>query len=151
MQQIGIDPFWKTLKLKIQYLPHTADIRMKIEGATFKELFMAGTLGMAKILKEGICDTNVSFDRKSKIEVQAVDETCLLIDFLSEILSHSYAEKSVFCKLNFSKLTATHAIADIYGKRTTGFDEEIKAVTYHEAQVVEIHENSWETFIIFDI
>ncbi|MCK0145391.1 archease [Arenibacter sp. F26102] len=137
--------------MKFQYFPHTADIRMKVEGCCFKELFVAGVLGMANILKEDICEPEDSFDIKSNIEIQATDQTCLLIDFLSEVLSHSYSEKSIFCKVIFLKLTATDIKADIYGKTTIGFDEEIKAVTYHEAEVVNSGGNTWETFIIFDI
>ena len=137
--------------MKFQYFPHTADIRMKVEGSSFMEIMVAGILGMANILKEDICNSEDSFEIKSNIVLKATDQTCLLIDFLSEVLSHSYLEKSIYCKVNFIKLTTTDIIADIYGKKTIGFDEEIKAVTYHEAEVVKTNGNTWETFIIFDI
>ena len=75
--------------MKIQFLPHTADIRMKIGASTLQELFIAGTRGMNTILKEGFCDQNDQFEKKASIEIQSSDYTCLLIDFLSEVLSLS--------------------------------------------------------------
>lgn len=137
--------------MNIVYLPHTADIRMGIQGSHLIELFQAGVLGMGNILKEGICEKKAYDSIKYKIDIKAIDPTCLLIDFLSEILSTSYAEKIVFCKVKFLKLIHERAIAEIQGVKVEEFDEEIKAVTYHEADVHRTDNGHWETIIIFDI
>ncbi len=137
--------------MKIQYLPHTADIRMKIKGSSLKELFVAGMIGMGNILKEGFCNKNTPIDSRSKIEIHALDRTCLLIDFLSEILSCSYAEKSIYCKVEFLEFTSNEISAILFGTRTIKYDEEIKAVTYHEAQVHRNRNKQWETLVVFDI
>lgn len=137
--------------MKIEYLPHTADIRMKIEGSRLEELFRAGVIGMGNILKDGFCKQNDKLDHKSFIEITALDGTCLLIDFLSEVLSASYAEKAVFCEVDFLDFTPHHTIAEIRGKQITCFDEEIKAVTYHEADVRKNKNDQWVTLVIFDI
>jgi len=137
--------------MKIEYLPHTADIRMKIEGFHLEELFRAGVIGMSHILKDGFCNQNVKFDCKSVLEITASDRTCLLIDFLSEVLSAFYAEKAVFCEVDFLDFTDHHTIAEIHGNQIKGFDDEIKAVTYHEADVRKNNRDQWETLVIFDI
>jgi SHS2 domain-containing protein len=137
--------------MKIEYLPHTADIRMKIEGSHMEELFRAGLIGMSNILKERFCDQNVQFDCKSILEINALDGTCLLIDFLSEVLSASYTEKAVFCEVDFLDFTPHHTIAEIRGKQVQGYDEEIKAVTYHEADVRKNNMDQWVTLVVFDI
>lgn len=137
--------------MKIQYLPHTADIRMKIKASTLQELFIAGTIGMNNILKEGFCDQNNQLEQKAKIEIQSSDYTCLLIDFLSEVLSLSYAEKAIFCKAHILNFSRYKIIAEIFGSSIDHFEEEIKAVTYHEANVKKNDSNQWETCIIFDI
>ncbi|MBT8315282.1 MAG: archease [Maribacter sp.] len=137
--------------MKIQYLPHTADVRMRISGSTLEELFKAGMIGMGNILKEGFCNKNNPIDNKKEIDIQAVDQTCLLIDFLSEILSLCYVEKSIYCKGEFPVLTATKIVGTIYGTHINNLDEEIKAVTYHEAQVRCNSDNQWETIVVFDI
>lgn len=137
--------------MKIQNVQHTADVGLKLESRTLKKLFSDGVLGMSMILKEGICQENVRFDKKIRIEIRSLDYTCLLIDFLSEILSVSYSDKSVFCKVDILHLSEKQIIADIIGTSIDHFDEEIKAVTYHEAHVRKNSKNNWETNIIFDI
>lgn len=137
--------------MNIVYLPHTADIRMRIQGSDLTELFEAGTIGMGNILKDGFCHNNTCGSIKSKIDIISIDPTCLLIDFLSAILSISYAEKAIFCKVYFLKLTPEKAIAEIQGAPVEEYDEEIKAVTYHEADVHRAQNGQWESIVIFDI
>ena len=137
--------------MKYQYLPHTADIRMLIEGGSIQELFHAGLKGMSHILNETICDTNDQFSIKTKIEVRSMDTTLLLVDFLSEVLSHSYANNCIYCDVEVRELEEQYLLAEVSGKETAYFDEEIKAVTYHEAAVKKNEQGRWETLIIFDI
>ncbi len=56
--------------MKIQYLPHTADVRMWVECETLQELFAAGVMGMGNILKEGFCNADHQFNKGSRIETQ---------------------------------------------------------------------------------
>lgn len=137
--------------MKIEYLAHTADIRMKITGFSIEELFLAGVIGMSHLLKDRFCDQKVQFDHKSILEIRASDLTCLLIDFLSEVLSVCYAEKAIYCEVDFLDFSPNHVKAEIRGKQIKCFDEEIKAVTYHEAQVQKNKMDHWETLVIFDI
>ncbi|GGD40709.1 archease [Muriicola marianensis] len=134
----------------IEYLPHTADIRMKIRGKTLETLFRNGIIGMGHILKEGFCEKRMSSDLSLKIHVESSDTTCLLVDFLSEVLSASYTEKSIFCKVDFLTLDSSEILAEIHGMRVEVFEEEIKAVTYHEADVHKC-EGLWESVVVFDI
>ena len=106
---------------------------------------------MSNILKDGFCNQKVKFDYQCIVEITALDSTCLLIDFLSEVLSVSYTQKAIFCEVVFLDFTPHHTIAEIRGKKTQGFDEEIKAVTYHEADVRKNKRDQWATLIIFDI
>lgn len=137
--------------MKIEYLPHTADVRMLIQAASLPELFSAGLKGMSNILKEGVCNHHFKFNNKKTIQVSAADDTNLLIDFLSEVLSQTYANKTIYCKVHILSFTRQTIIADISGIPVNEFDEEIKAVTYHEAHVSKINDKQWETYIIFDI
>ena len=124
---------------------------MFIEGETLLKLFKAGVKGMANILKENICDHTYTFNNKTRIKISASDETNLLIDFLSEVLSRTYTNKTIYCKINILSIKKHHIVADVFGVKTNDFDEEIKAVTYHEADVKKIKNNLWTTCVIFDI
>ncbi len=138
--------------MKFEYLPHTADVRMRIEAETLPLLFEAGLRGMSHILKEDYCINEQKRNLRRVFAISAADVTCLLIDFLSEVLTLSYTEKSVFCDLNFVDFSEKLISAEISGSVVPdGFDEEIKAVTYHEAAVTKNTEGLWETLVVFDI
>ena len=138
--------------MKFEFLPHTADIRMRIEAETLPLLFQAGLRGMSHILKEDYCPNEQKRNLRRVFAINAADITCLLIDFLSEVLTLSYTEKSVFCDLNFVDFSEKLISAEISGSAVAdGFDEEIKAVTYHEAAVTKNNEGLWETVVVFDI
>ena len=142
---------------KYKILPHTADVRLKIKGATLEELFEAGLQGMNSIVKkEKVKVKSGEEDFKSvevvkKVKLSAADTTSLLIDFLSEILTYSQEERAVFTKVLFGDLDEKNIAAEIYGETVDEFGKDIKAVTYHEANVVKNKKGNYETFIIFDI
>lgn len=132
-----------------EILPHTADLRLKVSGDSPEELFRAAVKGMASIIKRDACKNRAEI--KKKISLSSADRTTLLIDFLSEALTLSQTDRIVFCNVNFEKLTETELTGEILGTKVNEFDEDIKAVTYHEANVVRNEKGRWETTIIFDI
>jgi SHS2 domain-containing protein len=133
-------------------LPHIADIRIRVTGATQEEVFRSALQGMAYLQKKDYCKEQAGlFYVKDKLQIKAADITGLLIDFLSEALTLSHINKVVYCEISFHKLSAVEVIATIKGNRVSYFDEDIKAVTYHEAAVKQNNEGQLETVIIFDI
>jgi SHS2 domain-containing protein len=91
--------------------------------------------------------------RKSVISCSftSLDKTTLLIDFLSDILTASYERKMIFNTLQIKQLTDTPLDAMLLGYSVEQFDDDIKAVTYHEAEVIRNAKGNWETVVIFDI
>lgn len=55
--------------MKIRYLPHTADIRMHIEGENLRDLFAAGLQGMTEFLEEGFCKESVLLNKEININL----------------------------------------------------------------------------------
>ena len=106
---------------------------------------------MSKLLLPNYCDDNNDYTIESKLEVSSLDTTALLIDFMSDVLTLSYTKKAVFCKVEVSSIDKNHLTATIYGNEINGFEEDIKAVTYHEAEVIKNDEGIWETLVIVDI
>ncbi len=137
--------------MSIAYLSHTADIRMLVKAKTLEGLFRDAVKGMGNILKDDFCEQSHKVDYIEMIEVQATDYTNLLIDFLSEVLSHSYIEHIVFWDIEIIKLSEFKIKAKLSGTQVDSYDEDIKAVTYHEANVIKSKQGLWETYIIFDI
>ncbi len=133
-------------------LSHTADIRLYITASGFEELFQSALRGMANLQKGDFCEQqDQSLVIQDSIQLHAIDRTSLLIDFLSKVLTLSQINRVIYCKVNFHKLSDTELTATIEGNKVNFFDEDIKAVTYHEAELIENKDRQLETVIIFDI
>lgn len=132
-------------------IPHTADIRLKVEGDTLKNLFAASLEGMNEIINRGFCVTKIKYDLEKKISITSSNVTLLLIDFLSKILTLTDIDNAIFCKIRFIKLKDSGLDAIIFGKKTDRFDQDIKAVTYHQAQIKKNKDGNYETIVVFDV
>ena len=132
-------------------IPHTADLRLYAKSDTLVGLFAAALEGMAEVLKNGGCAARrvpIAFET---ISLTGQDATTLLIGFLSEVLTRSYLSHAIFCTVTFTQCTEKSLDATIHGVQSSTFDEDIKAVTYHEAEVKKNSEGVYEVVIVFDI
>ena len=134
-----------------EILKHTADIRLKARGETFSDLLDSSLEGMNRLLLPGFEKKGRKITVKQQVHVESGDRTSLLVDFISEILTLSYMYKSIFFKLSIDHITEREVTAIVEGTKVDGFEEDIKAVTYHEADVSKNASDEWETIIIFDI
>lgn len=134
-----------------EFIEHTAGKGFRVEANNLKDLFETSVLGLAKLLREDISPNTDDLSVSEKIEVQAQDETALLVDFLSEILTLSHIQKTVFTGIDIKKIDSSMVRAAIFGNPVDYFDEVIKAVTYHQVDVRESDNGRFTTNIIFDI
>lgn len=132
-------------------LQHTADIRLLVKGDTAEELFLAALAGMDEIINKEEAQKKDDLVIVKEINIASSDMTGLLVDFLSEVLAITHTEKAIFPRAEFLKLTDNVLEARIYGRKTDKFDEDIKAVTYHEAAVRRNDKGIFETILVFDI
>lgn len=135
----------------IDYLSHTADVRMMLRADSASELFEAALEGMNQIIKENGCQVPRSFPLIRGINLKSENLTTLLIEFLGEVLTQSHLNKALFCKLQIEHLSEREISASIHGYTVEEIDEDIKAVTYHEANVRRNATNQYETILVFDI
>jgi SHS2 domain-containing protein len=125
---------------KIEFKSHTADIRLKIESDSLPELLIAGLSGMNRLLKKEPPVKNGESSVFQTITINSVDTTTL-----------SYIHGTIFNEADFTHISDHETSAIIHGVKVDKFDEDIKAVTYHEADVHKNKNGKWETIIIFDI
>lgn len=130
-----------------EILGHTADVRLRVTGRTVEELFRNALRGMSSVIKSG-AKGEVS---KREVEVHSQDQTALLVDFLNEVLYMSNINKEVYTDIAFRKLGEVSLIGELSGAPISEFDEDIKAVTYHEAEIVKSPEGLFEVTLVFDI
>lgn len=133
------------------FLGHTADVRLKIEADTPQELFEAAIEAMANLMKKGFCRRKGARIFEEEISVSSQNMTALLIDFMAEVLARSEILHVIFYRVEFSDFTEMSLKAKIFGEKVAVWDKDVKAVTYHEADIKRDKKGNYSTTIIFDI
>lgn len=130
-----------------EILGHTADLRLYVTGHTLEELFRNALKGMASVIKPGIEGKS----SKREIEIHSEDTTALLVDFLNEALYLSNVHKEVYTDASFRSMSEVTLEGELSGAPVSEFDEDIKAVTYHEAEIAQNTDGYYEVTLVFDI
>jgi len=131
-----------------EILGHTADVRIKTFGKTVEDLFLSALEGLKEILHLSLKEKKIA---TRTIALSAPDQTTLLIDFLNEILTDLHAEHFFPIKLNIMSLTKTSLEIDLEEVFCDAIGEDVKAVTYHEANIVKKDNGLFESLIVLDI
>ena len=136
-----------------EILPHTADMRMKVWGETLQELFQSALRGVASYLKEGRLELEQKEGRENQaLKVEAVDINSLLVEFLSEVIAASDIKDAVFTEVVFKEFGENFLEGTLLGIKAEGFDKELKAVSYHEVDIIRNQKTGFfETMLVFDI
>jgi len=133
---------------KYEILEHKADLKIRAFGRSKEELFLNTMIAMIENMKPQIKKPLESL--KKEIKIKSVDLTSLLVDFLSEVLYLSQTNKEVYSNVKFIKFSDTELEAEIIGQKVQRFNEDIKAVTYHDLEVKKA-DDQWAAVILFDI
>ncbi|MFN7088600.1 MAG: archease [Candidatus Paceibacteria bacterium] len=145
---------------RFEILEHTADLRLKVFGSSPMELFRNALYAMAYVQKPEVLEQTTvgrlighlrGRGVTEDVSIESMDYNTLLVDFLSEVLSHSDAHNAVFFDIKFNEFSELKAEGKIYGVKVDEFKEDIKAVTYHEVDVKEVEPGKWESLLVFDI
>jgi SHS2 domain-containing protein len=134
----------------IRILSHTSDIRLLIKSNSRHELFKAGILGLSQILSPQVKEKKYEFLKK--IRVESMDLTTLFIDMLNEVLSLDHIHKCIFDDIKSLEIYDERAVEiEIGGYPVTRFSKDVKAVTYHEAEIQHSAAGLLQTLVILDI
>lgn len=132
-------------------LEHTADMGIEASGATLEELFAEAAYGLMEIIAgapQGLCREERS------VVVEGGDEAELLVNWLNEVLY--LFEMRRFFPVDFEvegvAWNRLHARVrgETFDPERHPVEREVKAVTYHQLEVVEDQEG-WKAQVIFDI
>ena len=132
---------------KFEILEHKADLKIKTFGNTRKELFINMLLGMEENLRPEITDEK----GKQTIKVVSLDSETLLVDFLSQILYLNHINQAIYNDVKFNKFTEIELEGELIGQKVESFGEEIKAVTYHDLDIIQKENGKWEAIVLFDV
>ena len=104
-------------------------------GDTQEDLFVNAAVGLANVMRSD-ADKLVKRSRgHKKIKVEAQDQSSLLVDFLNEILSESNIEGKIFPRVKILRISSKLVEAQIFGVGVDGFEEDVKAVSYHNVEI----------------
>lgn len=131
-----------------EILSHTADVRVRVSAPDLKALFEDALHGMFAILEPSATERAV----ERTVRVDSADLTALLVDFLNETLSLALTQVESYDRIaRFDIDVETCAVSAVLtGHGVTGFGDDVKAVTYHEAELVH-GPSGWETMLVFDV
>jgi SHS2 domain-containing protein len=133
-----------------QFIDHTADAGILVKAPTLEGMFETAALGFSELVTK-VDSLNCLIQRQFRL--QEDDMETLLVSWLQELLYLLDTEGLIFgrfqVKLKDLALEAT-AWGQVFDPEIHTMKTEIKAVTYHQLEVVEDQEG-WKAQVIFDI
>lgn len=133
--------------MKYETLEHRADLKIRVFGKDTKELFKNALIGMFEAAKYEGGKNKV----KRKIKIFSFDLPSLLIDFLAEALYFCEVKKEVYNSIKFSFFGERNLEGILSGKKLKRMGVQIKGVTYHNLDIHQKKDKTWEATILFDI
>lgn len=135
-----------------EYIEHTADAGMRVNGGSLKSLFSNAADGLFEMM--AVID---SIDETTSIEIalSADSVEMLFVSWLDELVFRHETDELFLKRAEISHITQNELIAIVHGE-PTNFDKhivytEIKAITYHQLYVVQNTLGEWEAQVIFDL
>lgn len=131
-----------------EVVEHTADWSLRIYGRDLGQLFTNAALGMASLLVADV--SNLPTDVERQFELDAFDAETLLVDWLSELAFLAEDEQLVFNEFELHDVSDNHLSAVVRGGRAERLAKHIKAVTYHNLDIVRTDAGLTAT-VVFDV
>jgi SHS2 domain-containing protein len=131
-----------------EIVDHTADWSLRVWGQNFTELLLNAAVGMNSLMLGE--ETAVSPTITRALTLDAFDRETLLVDWLGELAYFAEMEQLVFPDITLTAVTPSHLEASLRGGRAAELVKHIKAVTYHNLEIVETAVGL-ETTIVFDV
>jgi SHS2 domain-containing protein len=129
-----------------QELAHTADLALKVWAADLADLFVQAALGMYALMK---IEPDSGPQLAREIHVHGDDAEDLLVGFLEELLYRTEMHGEVYH--SFVLVFDGHSLkANLLGAPVGKPGKAIKAVTYHNLQIIE-WAHGLQTVIVFDV
>lgn len=136
--------------MAVAFKEHTADVSFTVTAGTREDLFSQGVEALMQVLKPKLKESKGQESRR-EIFTEHVDSTSLFIEFLTEVLYLAETHRERYVDVEIAKLTDTQVVATLMGEKIEGFDEVIKGVTYHGAELIQKIDGTWEITVILDV
>jgi SHS2 domain-containing protein len=134
-----------------EIIDHTADLGIRVFGDNAADLFKNAALALSNLL----ADTRLLRGSRSiVIQVSGDDWPDLMVNWLREILYLWNGQEELVQRVEIESIREKRMVSrvffDPYSPQKHILNREIKAVTYHQIQVIDTG-SRWEATIIFDV
>ncbi len=140
-----------------EIVDHTADWALRVWGRDLADLLHNAAIGMNSLMigtpsgsSVQAPSTNLKLTHTRTLTFAAFDSETLLVDWLTELAYFAEMEQLIFPAITLSNITPTHLEAKIQGGIIPELAKHIKAVTYHNLEIIETI-NGLEATIVFDV
>lgn len=127
---------------------HTADWSLRVTGADWAALLQHAAQGMSSLMVAEL--SAVPLTEQRTVSLAAFDAETLLVDWLSELAYWAETEMLVFTEFELQQLSATRLQAVVRGGPVPELLKHIKAVTYHNLEIVQT-DAGMEVTLVFDV
>lgn len=127
---------------------HTADLALRCGGPGLETFFRSAARGMYHLLNATASPSAATEQRA--VSLEAMDIESLLVDWLGELAYLAETTHLVFGDMEFNELSATRIAVVLTGRRVHRLDTVIKAVTYHNLNVIKTRDGYTAT-VVFDV
>jgi SHS2 domain-containing protein len=135
-------------EVDFEEVEHTADWALRVHGRNLSQLLRNAARGMSSLLVADL--TSILVTLEEQIEIETYDAESLLVNWLSELAYWAEVEGIVFREFDLLQVTSTHLQAVVRGGHVPDLQKHIKAVTYHNLEIVET-DRGVEATVVFDV
>jgi SHS2 domain-containing protein len=132
----------------IEIIEHTADWSIRVTGDDLAQLFNHAATGMSMLMVGDLQSLPGEIERF--VELDAYDAESLLVDWLSELAYWAETDQIVMSSFDLTDIDETHLVARVRGGQAPDLEMHIKAVTYHNLQIIRT-DSGLEVTIVFDV
>lgn len=122
---------------------------MRVHGRTLEDLFQNALVGFAAIVGKGIERGTAAVPQEARLEADSTAN--LLVEFLNEALYFMNVNKAVYDRAVFTEFSETALHGILRGQTVDGFAEDVKAVTYHGAEILGDATGNFIVELVFDV
>lgn len=127
---------------------HTADWALRIWGRDLQQLYLNAARGLCYLLAPDA--EPAAQEIETEINIDALDAESLLVNWLTELAYWAETDGIVFHTILIDEATPTHLHALVRGLHVAELQKHVKAVTYHNLQIVST-DQGLETTVVFDV
>ena len=129
-------------------IEHTADLSLRFGGPDLESFFSSAARGMYHLLDAEAPPSDAT--EQKTLSLEAMDIESLLVDWLGELAYLAETAGLVFEKMIFKTLSTTRIEALLTGSRMHRIEKVIKAVTYHNLNVMKT-DDGYVATVVFDV